>query len=252
MAEADEVSNVEEIEDAASNTETENTETEESGEEAGDTETEESAGDVEKESDSLATKTISRPEQRIRALVEERNREKEARIRAETLASERERSATITRSQNPDEARRVREERLSLMDPSERREFESNERIQRMESEVMRTRVETQDLLDKNGFKAEAKNNPIYAKHQDEVERRYMEGCRKGVWYPRETYLAVVIGEAALKAKPDVKRKEEAKQRVDSSKGTSVSGRSNVSTARSNRGEKTFEELERSLENIII
>lgn len=186
---------------------------------------------------------------RIQALAQ-KNRDLEARaIRAETLAAERERNAQ-PRNQSPDDARRARDEKLALMDPTERATFENNEKLEHMQGEIMRTRVQTQDILDKNSYAAEAKGNPVYAKHKDEVEKRYIDGCKAGVWFPREKYLAVVIGEAALKAKPDNKKKEEARQRVDSSKGTPPAGRSNASSNRSSRGEKTFEELEKSLEGV--
>lgn len=191
----------------------------------------------------------SRANERLTKVVKERNELRERAIRAEALAEERA-NTRQTPAANPAEAQRARDEKLALMDPTERREFEQHEKMQNMEQQILLTQLQTQDALDKNSFAMTARQNPVFAKHAGEVERRLTAERRAGRNWARETILAQILGEAALKAKPDNKKKDEARQRVDSSRAAAPSGRSNVNGYRAGRANESFDDLERRLENV--
>lgn len=190
----------------------------------------------------------SRRDKRIETLARERDEAKERAIRAETLAEERAQGRQDNVSTA--DAKRIRDEKLALLDPAERREFLRDEEMAQMKHTVLLTQLQTQDQIDRNSYATAARNNTVYAKHSAEVEKRLAVERQQGRNWGRETILAQIIGEAALKAKPDTKKKEEAKQRVNESKSKSLSGRSNTEGYRPARGGESFDDLERRLENV--
>lgn len=190
----------------------------------------------------------SRASQRIKKLAKERDELRDRATRAEALAEER--AAQRQTPTNNADATRQREEKLALMDPSERKDFLRDEAMQNMEQKMLLSELRTADTLDKNAYIARAAVNGVYAKHTAEVEKRLSEERRNGRNWTRETILAQVIGEAALKAKPDAKKKNEAKERVDSSKSTPTRARSDSTAHRPGRSGESFEDLESRLENV--
>lgn len=220
---------------------------EEEHEEPEEIEEEEEPEDEEEEESSAAPeeKPKSRASDRVAKLVKERNEEREKRIRAETLAEER----AVARHSPADHsaAQRLREEKLSLMDPAEKREFLKDEKIQTMEQQILFTQLQTQDMLDKSRYEGKAERNTVFARHADEVEKRLSSERKAGRNWNREQILAQIVGEAALKTKPDAKKKDEAKERVNSAKSTPVSGRSNSSAYKPGRKDESLEDMERRL-----
>lgn len=200
---------------------------------------------------SVSAKQPSRAETRMAKLVKERNEEREARIRAETLAEER---SIVRREPTMDQgtAQRLREEKLALMDPSEKREFLQTEKIESMQNQILLTQLQTQDALDKNTYSAKAARSSVYAKHEGEVEKRLRAERQAGRNWTRETILAQIVGEAALKTKPDTKKKNEARDRVESAKTTPSSSRSNSNAYKPGRSQtESIEDMERRLGNIV-
>jgi hypothetical protein len=191
----------------------------------------------------------SRAAARISKLNRELREEQARRIKAETLAEERARGAA-PQNGGTEEARRAREEKLALMDPIEKREFLNQEKLADMEFKVQVSELRTADMLDKNSYQMQAASNPLYAKHQADVEARLASERRAGRNWTRQDILEKIIGEKALKTKPDAKQKDAAARRVNSSKANSVSARSNVSKPSRNRGDDSLEDLEARLENV--
>ena len=228
----------EEVADAEE-TESEEQETEEPAEE-------ESSEDEEP----AALKQASRGENRIAALAKRAKEAEERAIRAETLAEER---AAARREPAADNgtAQRLREEKLALMDPSEKREFLQAEKIEQMQSQILLTQLQTQDALDKNSYAAKAARNTVFAKHEAEVEKRLRAERQAGRNWTRETILAQIVGEAALKTKPDTKKKNEARERVDSAKSKPPSGRSNSTAYKPGRADESLDDMERRLGNVV-
>lgn len=190
----------------------------------------------------------SRKENRVAALARRVKDAEERAIRAEAIAEERNKSSIAPVDYAA--AARAREEKLALMEPSERKEFIQGEKIEQMQSQVLLTQLKTEDMIDRQGYQTEARNNPVYAKHAGEVENRLRAERQQGRNWFRSQILAQIVGEAALQAKPNKKEKEQARERVNSVRGTPIKGRSNTSTYRPSRGNESFEDIERRLENV--
>lgn len=245
MADIDEMENEEVVENETQEQEEEVLEQETDAEETESEENEESSGEAKPSTQE------SRGLTRQAKLANQLKAEREARIRAEALAEERANVRTTAPAADPEVARRQREERLALMDPEERREYVHQEQLQNLHNQVLLTQLQTQDALDKSEYSMKSASNPVYAKYSSEVEKRLASERQAGRNWSRETILAQVLGEQALKAKPNTKKKEEAQERVNASKGKPISGRSNTTTYRPGRGGESLDDLESRLENVI-
>lgn len=193
----------------------------------------------------------SRKESRVQKLAKERNELREKLAAAEAVAAERVRAGSQSSGQSTAEAQRLRNEKLALMDDGERKQFLQDEKLERMEQQVAFTQISTADMIDRSNFALTARSNSVYAKHLAEVERRLSAERSAGRNWNREQVLAQIVGELALKAKPNAKAKNEARERVNSSQGKPIKGRSDSNTYRPSRGGKeSLEDLERRLENV--
>lgn len=190
----------------------------------------------------------SRRDKRIATTLKERDEFKERAIRAEALAEER---AKPQVNLSADEQKRIREDKLALMDAAEKKEFLRDEEMQSMKQTVLLTQLQTQDSLDKAAYDSKAATNPVYAKHAQAVAQRLFQERQRGMNYSRETILAQIVGESALKAKPKANEKKAATERVKSSESKSTSGRSDATVYKSGRGNESFNDLERRLENVV-
>jgi len=241
------------IEDEAGEEEGATEEVEENEEEGG-----EEAGPESEEGAPAGAKNEGEPEptrgqSRQAKLSKELKVEREARIRAEALAEERARTAQPVRDNGAAEA--ARNARLESMTPEDRREFLRDEALQNMQQNVLLTQLQTQDALDKNRYEAIARSGAreagAYTKHAAEVERRLSAERNQGRNWPRETILAQIIGEAALKS-PTVKpaARRAAAARVDATTTRPMSVRSNATTSRRGKDE-SFEDLEARLSSVV-
>ena len=179
----------------------------------------------------------SRRENRVQALAR-RTREAEDRaLRAETErdALKNTRSAPQT---NPEESRRVRDEKLALMDPQERRDFLRDEEMKELKQSMALSRFQTQDMMDRTGFEAEIKGTAL-EKMKGEVERLYADALKAGNFVPRLSLLDYVIGKQAREklkqpaGKAIVAAKKAAADRVDSVKTKPMSGKSDTKAGKS-------------------
>lgn len=172
-----------------------------------------------------------RAETRIQKLANERAQEREARIRAEA-----ERDALLKFRPNtpaPDnsEAIRLRNEKLSVMEPQERAIFLQSERIEHMNQQLMVSELRSEDRADKALYEAKATVDPRYARNKDAVEQELRELRAKGINATREQCLVQVIGRKLLNEKPRKGAREAAAARVASTKGKPPSARSTPAAA---------------------
>lgn len=194
---------------------------------------------------------VNRKENRINTLLERTRQAEERAARAEALAEERARNQQRTVS--AEQAKREREEKLALMDPMERTAYLQNEQLETMRNQLMYSEIRTQDMIDKSEFRAKAVSNPVYAKHESDVERRLNGYRSQGVNKTREQVLVEILGEKALNTKPNDKKKQEAQRRIASTKTNPVSVRNNVSSGyRAAKGPETLADLERRLGDVLI
>lgn len=194
--------------------------------------------------------STGRKENRVAALAKRAKEAEERAIRAETLAEERATAGNRNAGLSQEEQRRVRDEKLALMDPQEKRDFLRDEQMQNMQQQVLLTQLQTKDALDRAAYQTRAVSDPVWARHSAEVERRLAQARQGGIDYPRQTILAQVIGEAALNSKPKAGAKKAANERLTASAAKPVQGRSNAAAnQKGGRKGESLEDLERRLEN---
>lgn len=179
----------------------------------------------------------SRRENRVQTLAR-RTREAEDRaLRAET---ERDalKNTRSTPHTSPEEYRRVRDEKMALMDPQERREFLRDEELKELKNGMAMTQFQMRDSMDRNGFETEIRGTAL-EKMKGEVERLYAEALKAGNFVPRLSLLDYVIGKQAREklkqpaGKATVAAKKAAADRVDSVKGKPMSGKSDTRAGKS-------------------
>lgn len=147
---------------------------------------------------------------------------------------------------DPEQARRIREEKLALLEPQERESFLLKEQIQELKQSQAATQLHVIDATDKAAYDAKATLNPIYAKHKDAVESALAEMRNRGQNVSREELLKWVIGNAALNAKPTKAsqiRKQAAQQRVQSVKTKPVNSASSSPSEYTGNGKSVEERL---------
>ena len=148
------------------------------------------------------------------------------------------------------ESARIRAEKLALMDPTERRIFEQDERIERMNRDMQGVNFNLADNTDKLAFERKALQNPMYAKNADWVEQQLKNERAQGRYPTREALALLKIGYDVANAKPSKKlaaKKAEAAERVKSAKAPATNARSDVS-AKEDKGESASDLRARILE----
>ena len=114
------------------------------------------------------------------------NRAREAELEIARLKGENEALKKPAPAADQGEAARVRAEKLALMDPAERKTFELEETVQRLQQGQALTSLQIQDATDQARYDAKSTLNPIYSKHKDAVESALADMRRKGTNAPRE------------------------------------------------------------------
>lgn len=200
--------------------------------------------------DSAGTKSSNRRETRVQKLANDLKEEREARIRAEARAEERDRLRTAPQTDH-NEARRIRQEKLDLMEPAERKTFLLEEQVASMQREQLIATIKTDDRIDKADFDAKVRANPNgpHAKLATRVEEVLGEMRRNGNNAPRATVFRYVLGEkaerdleAASSKKQTVKEKEAAATRVTSAKAKPTSVRADGGSSKTG-GEETLDQM---------
>lgn len=168
----------------------------------------------------------SRKEARLQKLANERNTEREARIRAEAERDALLKFKSATPAPDNSEALRARNEKLALMDPQERALFLQNESIDQMKQHLLLSELRAEDRADKAIFESKAVVDPRYSRHKAEVESELVALRSKGINATREQVLAQIIGRKLLSEKPRKDVRKDAAKRVASAKGQPIGARS--------------------------
>ena len=126
------------------------------------------------------------------------------------------------------------QERLALMTPQERTEYQLARMQQGFTAQFGQMQLQTQAMLDKTAFAAKAAVNPVYQRHEAEVENKFNELLQSGRPTDRETILKFILGERALNgasagrakaAKAGAKRVENQRVAAGSARGDTASNR---------------------------
>lgn len=168
-----------------------------------------------------------RAETRVQKLANEKNQEREARIRAEAERDALLKFRHATPAPDNSEAIRARSEKLSVMEPHERAIFLQGEQLAEMNHKLFLQELRSEDRADKAAYEAKAIVDPRYARNKDAVEKELQELRAKGINATREQCLVQVVGRKVLTEKPRKGAREAAAQRVASTKGKPTSARSN-------------------------
>jgi hypothetical protein len=173
----------------------------------------------------VEVKPKGRAETRIQKLANEAREAREAKIRAEA-----ERDALLKFRPNtpaPDnsEAIRLRNEKLSLMEPTERVAYLQGEELSQIKQQLLLSDLRSEDRADKAAFDARAVVDPRYARNKEDVEKELRDLRTKGINATREQVLAQVIGRKLLSEKPRKAARTAAAARVDATKGKPIVGR---------------------------
>lgn len=180
----------------------------------------------------------SRSQRRVRAVVKEREEFRERyetsereRIRAEAALHAR---TQIQQENNQVAHQRAEQERMALMDPSERAIYEANKNTQRMQNEVNMLRIQMQDSTDAANYNAKAQVDTRYAKYKGQVDEMHKKLSSQGNLVNRESILAYIIGEQSLKnvTESESKKKEAAGKRQAKVSAKPASARGDTSATR--------------------
>ncbi len=205
---------------------TEDAEPEEEPEADGEEEPEEEPGARRQQEAEPEPQPRKRAETRIQKLANERATEREARIRAEAERDALLKYRSPTPAPDNAEAIRLRNEKLSLMEPLERAVFLQNETLEQIKQQQLISELRAQDFADKSAFEARAVVDPRYARNKEDVEKELRDLRAKGINATREQALAQVLGRKLLSEKPRKAARDAAAQRVASTKGKPTSARS--------------------------
>lgn len=137
--------------------------------------------------------------------------------------------------------RKAEEERLALLDPTERAVYEANTRAKNLEHRLNQLEFQRIQDQDRDRFHAKAAVDPTYGKYADQVEEMYQEGLKRHVSAPREELHSLILGRELKKdmAKKASGKKEAAKKRIDTVTSKSATARGDVTGSKSG---KTVEE----------
>lgn len=196
------------------------------------------------EPEQRAAEPRSRAQDRIKTLAA---REKSERAEKEKLIHERavlqEQLENYRRNQHAMQSateKRAEEERLSLLDPTERKMYELEKHNRMLEHRLNQMDLRTQDQIDKANFHARAAQDETYGKYEDQVEKMYQEGLARGVSASREDLHSYILGKELKKdlASKLSKKKESASKRIDSATAKAPSAKGDVAGTKKGKSEE--------------
>jgi hypothetical protein len=132
------------------------------------------------------------------------------------------------------------EDRLSLLDPTERAIYQANARAGQLEYKLNLMQMQMQDNADRANFAAKATHDPTYGKYLDQVENMYQEGLKRGVTAPREELHSLILGRELKKdmANKLSAKKESASKRIDTVTSKPASARGDVAGSKKGKSEE--------------
>lgn len=191
-----------------------------------------------------AAKPRSRAEERIKTLSA---REKYEREEKEKLIHDRavlqEQLENYRRNQHAMQSaaeRKAEEERLAMLDPSERAMYKMQEQNRLLEHRLNQMELKSQDRIDHANFHSKAAQDETYGKYADQVEKMYQEGLARGVSASREDLHSYILGKELKKdlASKLSKKKESASKRIDSATAKAPSAKGDVAGTKKGKSEE--------------
>jgi hypothetical protein len=113
----------------------------------------------------------------------------------------------------PQETPQQREARLSLLSPDERYQTEMREFTQGMQQQMQQLRQQTAAQSDRAHFASIAARNRVAQRYADEVEKRFGDFQRQGVYVERHVILKNLLGEKVLAQAEKGEKKRPAENR---------------------------------------
>jgi hypothetical protein len=113
----------------------------------------------------------------------------------------------------PQETPQQREARLSLLSPDERYQTEMREFTQGMQQQMQQLRQQTAAQSDRAHFASIAARNRVAQRYTDEVEKRFGDFQRQGVYVERHVILKNLLGEKVLAQAEKGEKKRPAENR---------------------------------------
>lgn len=214
-----------------------------------DIEEEKDSEEVDEEGESQPqTRGQTRQQKLSNQLKQEREeRQRERKERDELIADRARKEAELDhykRQQNESQSvaqRKAEEDRLALLDPTERAVYEVNLRNRNLEQRLNQLEFQRLQDHDRDRFHAKAASDPTYSKYADQVEEMYQEGLKRGVTAPREELHSLILGRELKKdmAKKLSSKKDSAKKRIDTVTSKPATARGDVGASKKG---KTVEE----------
>lgn len=180
----------------------------------------------------------------IRALKAERNAERAER---EKLVHERavaqvqlENLRAQQRELQSAAEKRAEDERLALLDPTERASYQSAQQIRNLEWRLNNMEVQRKNDQDRATFQAKAAHDETYGKYADQVEQMYEEGLARGVSASREDLHSYILGRELKKdlAAKVSEKKKSAGKRIESVTSKPASARGDVAGSKKGKSEE--------------
>lgn len=148
-----------------------------------------------------------------------------AEFAANTAAQTAQHMAQATRQAN-EQAERDRSEReaMSAMTDEQRATYLLAKETNNLKQGQAHTQLLIQSSTDQSKFGRMLNGKPQFAKYEDEVERRHQSILARGGFTDRQTILAHLIGERALKSENVQKQKTQARARVQAQRSAPARG----------------------------
>jgi hypothetical protein len=136
--------------------------------------------------------------------------------------------------------RKAEEDRLALLDPSERALYQANNQLRTLEYRLNQMELQRRDDQDRANFHAKAAHDETYAKYADQVEEMYQDGLKRGVSASREDLHSYILGKELKKdlATKVSKKKESAGKRIESVTSKPASARGDVTSSKKGKSEE--------------
>ncbi len=189
-------------------------------------------------------KPVSRAQERIRRQAEELKVERAEKEKAIAERAGYAAQLEILRQQQyaaqSDAQRKAEEQRLSLLAPEERAQYESAKKINELEWKLNQLAAQREDDKDRANFHAKAIHDETYGKYAEKVENMYQEGLSRGVRASREDLLAYQLGKELLKNKDSkaVEKKNAASKRIESVTSTPANAKGDVAGTKKGKTEE--------------
>ena len=160
------------------------------------------AGEPEDEEDDEVDAAPAKPERaeklarssgRVQRLAEDRKRLSEELAMARREADELRRRVPV-QQEDP----RVEQERLALMSPEDRMQYTLDKALRANERQTQQMLFQMQQQNDRAAFELKAKDDPVYKRFSDEVEREYQKVISQGRYASRDDILTYLVGKRAL------------------------------------------------------